>query len=124
MRIPVNMQDFLVSTKCRLSLIQPITLYGFALHAHIYGTKIIADVIRGGKVVFEVGREPAYNFDLQRFVYYKDEGLPNLELEDGDVVVGDARVDVGRAARRARPLRLRVAFAPRRLALALALGRW
>jgi hypothetical protein len=86
MRIPVDMQDFLVSSKCRTSLLNPVTIYGYSLHAHIYGTKIIADVIRDGKVVFEIGREPSYSFDFQQFVYYKDINLPTLELRDGDLI--------------------------------------
>jgi hypothetical protein len=86
MRIPVDMQDFRVSSNCRMSLLKPVTVYGYSLHAHIYGTKIVSDVIRNGKVVFEIGREARYSYDYQRFVYYKDENLPTLELQDGDLI--------------------------------------
>ena len=76
-----------------MSLLKPVTVYGYSLHAHIYGTKIVSDVIRNGKVVFEIGREPRYSYDYQRFVYYKDENLPTLELQDGDLIWVPADLD-------------------------------
>lgn len=86
MRIPENMQDFLVSSKCRVSAVNPVTIYSYAVHAHIYGTKIVADVIRNGEVIKELGRDDYYDFDYQRNVFYKDENLPNEEILDGDEI--------------------------------------
>merc|ERR1711871_1516310 len=86
MGIPENMQDFLVSSKCRVSAVNPVTVYAYAVHAHIYGTKIVADVIRNGEVIKELGRDDYYDFDYQRNVFYKDENMPNEEILDGDEI--------------------------------------
>ena len=66
LRIPPRRRYEAVIT-CKPSIILPIKIFAYAVHAHLIGKQIWAEQIRNGTIIRELGRSNVYDFSKQRF---------------------------------------------------------
>ena len=64
--VPPNTRYEAIVT-CKPSLVMPIKVFAYALHAHLIGKQIWAEQLRNGTIIRELGRSNRYDFSKQRF---------------------------------------------------------
>ena len=83
LRIPPRRRYEAVIT-CKPSIILPIKIFAYAVHAHLIGKQIWAEQIRNGTIIRELGRSNVYDFSKQRFQTFDDE--EHYEVIEGDTL--------------------------------------